>query len=153
MSSVWRERKRTEAIHVAARLALAASITAVTTVVVSCALSDARMPLNQQPAIDPDVRVVTERGSARVLVELSVAEADAFSRSRLIEEAQNLLLQRLAEASVRVVRRYTTVPLLALEIDAGALTRLEAMSDLVTRVRLDTLVRPSTRRADEAWPG
>ena len=74
MSSVWRGRKRTEVIHVATRLALAGMITAVTTVAVSCALTDARMPEDHQPAIDPEVRVVTQRGSARVLVELAVAE-------------------------------------------------------------------------------
>jgi hypothetical protein len=149
MSSVW----RTEGFHVATRLARARVITAVTTVAVSCAFTHANVPVNRQPAIDPEVRVATQHGTARVLVELSIAETNSRSRPRLIEEAQNELLHRLREASVRVVRRYTTVPLLALEIDAKALAGLETMSDLVTHVRMDTTVRPSSHRADEAWPG
>jgi len=152
MSSVWREGKRAEAIHVATRLALA-GITGVAALAVSCAVTDAGTPVNHQPTIDSDVRAVTKRGSARVLVELSVGEADAASRPRLIEAAQDVLLQRLGSAGARMVRRYTTVPLLALEIDAAALARLEAMSDLVSRVRLDTMARPSTWRAHESWPG
>ena len=153
MSSVWRERGRTEGFHVASRLARARVITAVMTLAVSCASTDANVPVNRQPAIDPEVRVATQRGTARVLVELSVAETNSTSRPGLIEEAQNELLHRLQGVSARVVRRYTTVPLLALEIDAKALARLEAMSDLVIRVGMDTTVRPSTHRADEAWLG
>jgi hypothetical protein len=38
-----------------------------------------------------------------------------------------------------VVRRFATVPLLALAIDASALTRLEAMRDIVVRVRADRI--------------
>jgi hypothetical protein len=150
MSSVLRERKRTEEIRFATRLALAGMGMAVAAVAVSRAVTDARVPVKRQPAIDPEVRVVTQRGSARVLVELSIVEAHAVSRSRLIKEAQNLLLQRLQGASVRVLWRYTTVPLLALEIDAKALARLEAMSDLVTRVQLDSIDRPSTQLSAEA---
>lgn len=153
MSSVWRERERTEGFHVAARLTRARMITAVMPLAVSCAFADANVPVNRQPAIDPEVRGATQHGTARVLVELSIAETNSTSRPRLIEEAQNELLHRLRGAGVRVLRRYTTVPLLGLEIDAKALARLETMSDLVINVRMDTVVRPSTHRADEAWPG
>jgi hypothetical protein len=153
MSSGWHEQKRTATFHVATRLALAALITAAMTLAVSCARTDARVSVNRQPTIDPEVRVATQRGTARVLVELSIPEADSASRLRLIERAQNELLHRLRGASVRVFRRYTTIPLLGLEIDAETLARLEAMSDLVTHVRMDATVRPSTHRTDEAWSG
>jgi hypothetical protein len=153
MSSGWHERKRTARFHIAARLALAGMLTALMTVAVSCALTDARVPVSRQPTIDPEVRVATRRGTARVLVELSIPETDSASRPRLIEGAQNELLHRLRGASVRVFRRYTTIPLLGLEIDAETLARLEAMSDLVTHVRIDVTVRPSTHRTDEALSG
>jgi hypothetical protein len=40
-----------------------------------------------------------------------------------------------------VVRRFTSVPILALEIDAIALQALETMTDVVVDVRLDRPVR------------
>ena len=40
-------------------------------------------------------------------------------------------------------RRYATAPFIALEIDAVALARLEAMPALVSRVRVDKVARPT----------
>jgi hypothetical protein len=40
-----------------------------------------------------------------------------------------------------VARRYTSVPLLALEVDADGLRALERLGDAVVRVRLDALRR------------
>lgn len=153
MSSVWRERERTEGLQFSRRLALAGTITAVMTVAASCALTHAGAPVNGQPMIDPEVRAVTQRGTARVLVELRVPETDPARRPGVIGRAQDELLHRLGGTRIRVVRRYATVPLLALEIDAAALARLEAMSDLVTHVRIDATLRPSARRGDEGRPG
>jgi len=150
MSSVWHERHRTEHPHLATPLALAGTITAVIIAAVSCATTHGSVTAHRQPAIDPEVRVVTRSAPARVLVELTVPEADSALRPRAIERAQDALLGRLRGTNTRVFRRYTSVPMVALEIDADALARLEAMSDLVSRVRMDTVVGPSSHpHADE----
>ena len=52
---------------------------------------------------------------------------------------QDEALRRLAGSGARLVRRFATAPLLALEIDAPALARLEAMRDIVARVRVDRI--------------
>ena len=153
MSSVWHERHRTEHPHLATRIPLAGTMTAVVLAAVACAETHGTIPPGRQPVIDPEVRVVTRRHSARVIVELSIAETDPASRGRAIERAQDELLDRLRGTRTRLFRRYTSVPLLALEIDADALARLEAMPDLVRQVRLDTAVRPSTERTDEGRTG
>jgi hypothetical protein len=153
MSSVWRKREQTEGFRLPTRLALLAMVAAVGTVAISCAPTDARAPVSRQPTVDPEVRAVTRRGTARVLVELSIPNTDEVKRPEVIGRAQDALLQRLHGTSTRLFRRYTTVPLVALQIDAEALARLEAMPDLVTKVRLDTTVRPSSHLADEGSPG
>ena len=90
------------------------------------------------PVIDPEVRAMSGGGSTRVLVELRAHAADAAALS----EAQNEVLRRLAGTGARLTRRYVTVPLLALEIDAAALARLEGMNGLVVRVRPDRIAAP-----------
>jgi len=149
MSSVWRE--QTEGFRVATRLA--GIIASVVTVAASCAHTDARAPVGRRPIIDPEVRAAIEQGSARVLVKLSIPKTDAERLPVVIARAQDDLLQRLQGTSIRLFRRYTTVPLVALQIDSEALARLEAMSDLVTDVRMDTTVRPSTHLTNEGSPG
>jgi hypothetical protein len=98
------------------------------------------------PVIDPDVRTATARGLARVLVELRLPEdlapADAAARARTIGTAQREVLARLAGVPHRLVRQFTSVPFLALEIGVPALRALEAMGDLVVRVRADRLLSP-----------
>ena len=49
---------------------------------------------------------------------------------------------RLPHPHASLVRRYSSVPQLALEIDARALQALEAMSNIVAAVRLDRAVKP-----------
>ena len=88
------------------------------------------------PVIDPDVRAAVDAGTVRVLVDLRVGSADTSAIAR----AQDETLRRLGGTSARLVRRYSSVALLALEIDAPALSRLEAMRDLVARVRTDRIV-------------
>jgi hypothetical protein len=95
------------------------------------------------PVIDADVRAAVRGGTVRVLVDLRVAAADPSA----IGSAQDEALRRLAGTGARLARRYSTAPLLALEIDAPALSRLEAMRDIVTRVRADRITP-----LDEARP-
>ncbi len=90
------------------------------------------------PVIDPEVRAMSGGGSARVLVELRARAADPSA----VSDAQNEVLRRLTGTGARLARRYPTAPLLALEIDAAALGRLEEMHGLVIRVRLDRIAPP-----------
>jgi hypothetical protein len=85
--------------------------------------------------VDPDVRATIRTGTARVLVDLRVATAEPSA----IGSAQDETLRRLAGSGARLVRRFSTAPLLALEIDAPALARLETMRDIVVRVRVDRI--------------
>ena len=95
------------------------------------------------PVIDPDVRAAIRGGTVRVLVDLRLSPAD----SSAIEGLQDEALRRLAGTGARLARRYPTAPLLALEIDAAALARLEAMRDIVTRVRADRITQPYEDRS------
>jgi len=88
--------------------------------------------------IDPDVRAAVRGGTVRVLVDLRVSPTDSSAIGRLQDEA----LRRLAGTGARLGRRFSTAPLLALEIDAAALTRLETMGDIVARVRADRITLP-----------
>jgi hypothetical protein len=90
------------------------------------------------PVIDPEVRAMAGGGSTRVLVDLRARAGDPAA----VSDAQNEVLRRLAGTGARLARRYTTVPLLALEIDAAALARLECMQGLVIRVRPDRIAPP-----------
>ena len=95
------------------------------------------------PVIDPDVRTALDSGTVRVLVDLRVGSADTSSIARVQDET----LRRLGGTGARLVRRYSSAPLLALEIDAPALSRLEAMRDLVARVRTDRIIPLDEGRA------
>lgn len=77
------------------------------------------------------VRVMTVGDAARVLVELRVAAA---GDPEAIAAVQRDVLARLGQAGVTVVRRYRTVAMMALEVDAAALAKLTHMGDLVIRV-------------------
>ena len=97
------------------------------------------------PVIDADVRAAIRGGAVRVLVELRASSADPSAIANVQDEA----LLRLAGTGARLARRYSTAPLLALEIDAAALARLEEMHGIVTRVRADQIVPfqgPAPRR-------
>ena len=100
---------------------------------------DAGAEPDDRPVIDPDVRAAVASGPQRVLVELRVATSEPSA----IERAQDDVMRGLAGTGTSLARRYTTAPLLALEIDAAALARLEAMRGLVKRVRVDRLARPN----------
>ena len=97
------------------------------------------------PRIDPEVREATTRGPTRVLVELRMPPRSDASSSlgSAIASAQRELLSRLPPSHFSVVRRFETVPFLALEIDADALRALENMGDLVTRIVPDRPLAPA----------
>ena len=93
--------------------------------------------------VDPDVRTQVSTGRTRVFVMLQVPETgDQAQRAAAIGRAQESVLARLPQSHASVVRRYASVPMLALEIDAAALQALEAMTDVVAGVKLDRPVRP-----------
>jgi hypothetical protein len=95
------------------------------------------------PVVDPDVRAAIGAGPVRVLVDLHVSSSDPSAIASLQDEA----LRRLAGTGARLARRYASAPMLALEIDAPALTRLEAMRDIVVRVRADRVTPLNGERA------
>ncbi|PYM56916.1 MAG: hypothetical protein DMD77_13980 [Candidatus Rokuibacteriota bacterium] len=93
--------------------------------------------------VDSEIRALVRVGRARVLVTLQVAEtSDPAQRADAIGRAQDAVLARLPSTHASVVRRYESIPMLALEIDATALRALETMTDLVAGVKLDRAVKP-----------
>lgn len=82
------------------------------------------------------VRVPTYKPEGR----LDVRAAQAQRAS--IAQAQNALLNQLAVHNVRVTRRFTTIPYLALEVNANALNAL-AIAANVTSIREDKPRAPS----------
>jgi hypothetical protein len=93
--------------------------------------------------VDPEVRAQVSMGRTRVFVMLQVPETgDQSQRTSAIGRAQESVLARLPQSHASVVRRYASVPMLALEIDAAALQALEAMTEVVVGVKLDRPVRP-----------
>jgi len=111
-----------------------------------------------QPAgglIDANVRSRVLGGErVRVIAELNLSagphrpegtlsDAGVAAQRNDIASARRQVLARLAGRSHRVIHEYETVPLLALEIGADAMTELEASPAWVARVVPDTLNRPS----------
>jgi len=114
------------------------SIVALIVIALAGASSAAR-GTDEGPVIDADVRAVARGGTVRVLVELRAPLHDVAA----IQRAQDEVVRGLTGTGARVARRYATAALLALEIDAAALARLEAMPSLVARVRRDGIMRPN----------
>jgi hypothetical protein len=103
-----------------------------------CFATEAGATSEQRPVIAPEVRQLVRASSARVIVELRLdASLDPNQRAEAIARAQDSLLSRLPPSHASVARRYTSVPLLALEIDVTALAALEAMTDIVVSVKPD----------------
>ena len=99
--------------------------------------------------IDPAVRTAAAAGPVRVIVELRItppfkpegelaSPAAVEAQRRAIAQTQDGLLASLAGTTFSVARKYDGLPLLALEIGADALARLEAAGALVTRVSSDS---------------
>jgi hypothetical protein len=87
-------------------------------------------------SIDPRVERDVAQGRIRVLVEVRPP----------IARAQDQVLARLSGTDFRLVRRFETSPLLALEIGPSALAALRAMGDVVVRVTPDTVIPPARER-------
>jgi hypothetical protein len=83
--------------------------------------------------VDPHVEREVTRGATRVLVEVRPP----------ISRAQDEVLARLSGTDFRLVRRFVTSPLLALEIGPSALGALKTMGDVVVRVIPDAVVPPA----------
>ena len=96
---------------------------------------------------------VASEGRARVLVQLRLPGHGHIPEGRLTHAAKSLqrkdikdvgghLMSRLKKAHYRIVHRYTYVPLIALEIDAGALAEIEGAPIYVDRVFEDAIKQP-----------
>lgn len=103
------------------------------------------------PVTDPEIRRATTVGPVRALVELRVPRAVPRTGDPVppdpeaIAEAQRAVLSRLPFSHFFLVRRFETLPFLALEIDATALTALETMGALVARILVDQTLAPARR--------
>jgi hypothetical protein len=107
--------------------------------------------------IDREVLEAVHAGGARVLVEVRLPEsmkpegelspADRFVQQHTIAAAQDSVLAGLTGSHFSLVRRYETVPLLLLEVQADAVTTLERMASVVVRVRLDIPKAPAAPSA------
>lgn len=99
--------------------------------------------------IDPQVRAAVAGGRARVLLELRVPGgfrpegelpgiAAVEAQRRAIATSQADVLARLSGTKFALARQYEALPMMALEIGADALTRLEAAGNLVAKILPDT---------------
>jgi len=137
---IWRRpgqlRVSSEDLHIVHALAL---LLAQVVVLTFCGSGVAQAEL----VIDPNVRALVQAGRARVLVTLQVGEtANETLREQAIQRAQDAVLARLPSSHASVVRRYTSIPMLALDIDAAALHALESMTDVVVAVTSDSRLKP-----------
>lgn len=92
------------------------------------------------PGFDELLDKAARQGSVRVIVELRVDEPAPVS-AEAIGRAQDLVLRDLAGADHRVLRRFSTIPFLGLEVSPEALRRLAA-SAVVVGIREDRILRP-----------
>jgi len=107
-----------------------------------------------KPAVDPGVRQTVKSGTAKVLVELRISALkpegelkpeSVKAQRQAIPEGQNRVLSKLANTRFTVARRYQSIPLLALEVGADALAKLEGMTDVVRIWRTAPLCRRPLR--------
>jgi hypothetical protein len=97
-------------------------------VVAACAAAGAT-----SVSVDPRVEQDVSRGPTRVIVEVRPPVA----------RGQDEILARLAGTDFKLVRRFDTSPLLALEIGPSALAALRTMGDVVVRVVVDAVIPPA----------
>src|SRR5437773_677550 len=122
----------------------------------------------QGPQIPQELRNRVQRdGRARVLVELKlpaalVADARLSTVPEVVRQRQQIrdrsdrMFARLASASHRAIRRFSTVPFVVLDVTPASLAALEQM-DEVASVRPDVIHRPTLAEsvplieADQVW--
>jgi hypothetical protein len=92
------------------------------------------------PTIDELIAKAERQGTLRVIVELTL-DSTASPTGATIADAQDRLLAELGGTSHRLIRRFSTVPFIALEVSADALRRL-AGSPRVAGIREDQVLRP-----------
>ena len=92
--------------------------------------------LNNQQAYKEIFRVIDRDGQARVIVELKIEHVDT-SRPSIIQKARDKLLQHLSGFHYIVLRQYSTLPMLVLEVDRQAFEILIS-SPLVDSVHIDS---------------
>jgi hypothetical protein len=90
--------------------------------------------------MDELIAKAVRQETLRVIVELKVDSPAPQSREA-ITEAQDRVLAELAGTNHRVLRRFTTIPFIGLEVSADALRRLAA-SARVAGIREDMVLRP-----------
>jgi hypothetical protein len=108
-------------------------------------LGAACAPTGPRVAVDAGVEAAVARGRSRVLVRLRLADGlgtDPTQR-QAIAAAQATVLSRLAGTDFTLVRRFETVPFLALEVGPSALAALGTMGDVVLGVVPDALSPPA----------
>jgi hypothetical protein len=92
------------------------------------------------PSMDDLIAKAERQGTLRVIVELKMDLSGPPTRES-IAAAQDLVIQELAGTNHRVLRRFTTIPFLGLEVSADALRRLPG-SPHVAGIREDMVLRP-----------
>lgn len=90
----------------------------------------------QDVASDLDKQIAAY-GSARVIIQLNIEGNEALSPA-LITAAQDRLIMELSEFEHKVIRRYSSLPMMVLEVD-GAASDYLLDSPLVNSVQLDSL--------------
>ena len=125
---------------------------------------------SRRPKIQQQLRDRAARGErVRVIVELNLRSGRHVAEGRLrggaavaaqrqaIAESRHRLLASLAQARHRVIHNYQSLPYVALELDARALSMIESAGEDVVAVMEDKIVRPSLAQSvplvqgDQAW--
>jgi len=92
--------------------------------------------------MDDLIAKAERQGTLRVIVELKLDPSGTPDRAA-IAEAQDLVVAELSGTNHRVLRRFTTVPFIGLEVSPDALRRLR-QSPRVIGIREDRLRAPLT---------
>jgi hypothetical protein len=92
------------------------------------------------PSMEDLIGKAERHGTLRVIVELKIDSSGPPTRES-IAAAQDLVTEELAGTSHRVLRRFTTIPFLGLEVSADALRRLPGSAH-VAGIREDMVLRP-----------
>ncbi len=104
----------------------------------ACCIAGVASQTVSAPSIDPPVRAALEAGSARVTLELEVAQGQS------VAAVQNEVIERLIGTEFELLRRPSSAAFLTLNIGPEALARLETMGDVIRRVYPDASLSPQS---------